>query len=130
MQSQRKTIQQCLVTALVLAALSNTTAVVDANSPTWAAIAFSRSTGRYGWASRCDAKADAENSALSSCRASDATVLVSTTARRLALALGHRRGAYGYAWGSDNADVENRALTRCAEHTCHPYVAVSFGNVR
>ena len=92
----------------------------------WAAIAYSKSTGKYGWATGKRSQAEAEARALARCRASDATILISTTRSHVALALGDKRGSYGFAAGSVKGDVERRAKARCSEHTTGVHIAVSL----
>jgi hypothetical protein len=65
-------------------------------SPGFGAIAYSESTGRYGWFTRALEQEYADKAALSACKAGDARVLTGGYETYLALAVADN-GAYG--WG-------------------------------
>ena len=58
--------------------LTNRDAVIGARhlAKSYGAIAYSRSTGRYGWSYSADSREAAENSALRHCQAADAAIVV------------------------------------------------------
>jgi hypothetical protein len=82
----------------------------------YAAIAYSRSTGRSGSADKCPTLAEAERLAVQRGDAPDAQVLVWANHEWCALAVGEDR-AFGFAWGDSRADVERRAMAHCRQYT-------------
>jgi serine/threonine-protein kinase len=76
----------------------------------FAVIAYSESTGQYGYVYGYDNLQDAENDAIANCGADDAFVAVEVENGWAALALGDD-GAYGDAWSTSSLDeAENLAL--------------------
>ena len=78
----------------------------------YGAIAFSRSTGRYGWSHHADDRSAAERLALQHCQASDAMIVAWGQSTFLALALADD-GAYGWAWDSARNNAARRAIANC-----------------
>jgi serine/threonine-protein kinase len=86
-----------------------------ARSSNCGAIAYSKSTGRYGYAWGKATRADAERVALRDCRASDAFVACHGTNTWLALASGSGE-SYGWGWSNESAArARETALTECSK---------------
>ena len=115
-----------LVLSVVLA--SNTQA--DHLRSRFAAIAYSESTGRYGYAHGYYSQYAAECEAIRRCNADDAEVVVWARNNWCALALGDETGTYGYAWNGCDSTAKADALRRCRERTtgCHIAVCVFSGH--
>src|SRR5205814_6412070 len=91
-----------VIVAAVLAAAGMLMLAAPASAradDTFAAIAYSESTGRYGYSYGYSTRAAAENRAISECNADDASILVWGRNAYVALATSDN-GAYGYAWAS------------------------------
>jgi hypothetical protein len=95
------------------------------SSADFAAIAYSPSTGAYGYSYGFASLAGARAEALAHCRGDDARVVVWVENGYAALALGDRRGAYGWGWAFNRGEARARALNQCAARTTGAYVAVS-----
>jgi hypothetical protein len=92
---------------------------------TYAAIAYSESTGRYGYGYNYSTRTAAENRALNECDADDAEVVVWGRNAYVALAVSDN-GPYGYAWGTTEAIAKRIALQKCRDYGGrNAYVAVS-----
>ncbi len=87
------------------------------------AIAFSPSTGRWGWAT---GGRSGQYNALKNCGADDATIVAQQYDCWLALAKGDDDTAYGVGWAGNKADAERNALSNCAKHTGHPHIELIF----
>jgi len=86
-------------------------AVVQAQD-NYGAIAYSSSTGRYGYSYDWGSRAEAEDYARSQCGRSDCAVKVWFKNACGALAVG-RRGALGWGWAGSRGQAEGRALSEC-----------------
>ncbi len=85
-------------------------------STTHGAIAYSKSTGGYGYAWGHATRADAERVALRNCDGADASIKVHGQNAWIAFAHGSD-GATGWAWSdSSAADARRRAAAQCANH--------------
>jgi hypothetical protein len=82
---------------------------------TYAAIAYSESTGRYGYSYGYSTRAAAENRAISECNTDDAQILVWGRNAYVALALSDE-GAYGWAWASSEGQAKRLALQKCRDY--------------
>jgi uncharacterized protein DUF4189 len=84
---------------------------------TYAAVAFSSSTGSYGYAWNYGTRGEAEQAALSRCTASDARIVGWVQGGWLALAIGENNSTYGVGWeygdGATNTVAEQRAINEC-----------------
>ena len=90
----------------------------------YAAIAYSSSTGKYGYSYGYSSRARAENAALNNCSGDDAVIVVWVENGYAALALGDERGAYGTGWSTrSRADAEATALANARERTSGAYIA-------
>jgi hypothetical protein len=97
---------------------------------TYAAIAYSPSTGAFGSARECRTLAEAEHIALSGCNEPDAKIVIWAHKAWCALAVADDR-SYGYSWGRSAEAVEQAALTHCrqfAKTPCHVAVVVFAGS--
>ena len=91
----------------------------------YAAIAYSRSTNKYGYAGGYDTREEAEAGARESCEADDAKVVVWARDGWCVLALDvDGGGAYGWSWSANLDDAKATALTNCQKHATNCYVAV------
>jgi hypothetical protein len=82
----------------------------------YGAIAYSSSTGRYGYSYDFGSQAEAENYAISKCGRSDCVVKVWFKNACGALAVG-RRGALGWGLAGSRGSAEGRALSECQSRT-------------
>jgi hypothetical protein len=110
--------------------------VIVFNGDTYAAIAYSKSTGNYGYAYNHGSRAAAEASALKYCKADDAFIVCWVNNGFCALALGDDREAYGYGYsfgdGATNTSAKNRALLEARRRTtnAHLVLCVCSENVK
>ena len=115
--------------ALVCAILSLVSVATDASESrasekisfdTYAAIAYSPSTGHYGYAWNHGSRGAAERVALSKCKEPDAKIVGWVKAGWLVLAIGEDN-AYGVGWtygnGATNSDAEKFAVDDLGTHT-------------
>jgi hypothetical protein len=91
---------------------------------TGGAIAYSQSTGEWGWATG-GARSAAYN-ALKNCKAADAKVIAQKSDCWMALALGDDKTAYGWGYAGNRADAEKHALEDCKKRTTNVKIVVSF----
>jgi Domain of unknown function (DUF4189) len=112
-----------LAVALVQALLPQTQAQ-PANTTYYAAIAFSPSTGRYGYTYGWLSSTNARRASREKCKAADAQVIVVVGNGYAALALGDDPSAYGYGYGQTAADARRHALAECQKRTTNCYIAV------
>jgi hypothetical protein len=78
----------------------------------YGAIAYSFSTGRYGYSYDWPSRAEAENYARSQCGIGDCAVKVWFKNACGALAVG-RGSAYGWGWAGSRGQAEGSALSEC-----------------
>ena len=104
-----------LLTALVAVrpAEARSTAALD----TWAAVAYSQKTGRYGYGNNYFSKAEAQKRALAECKADDAKVVGTVGNGWVALALGDDKTAYGYCLAATAFQARSIALAECRKRT-------------
>jgi hypothetical protein len=83
---------------------------------TYGAVAFSSSTGSYGYAWNCGTRGEAEQAALARCTASDARIVGWVQGGWLVLAIGENN-SYGIGWeygdGATNTVAQQRAIDEC-----------------
>lgn len=115
----------CLTTVLAAvltgwAAAGNQT--IEINRYSFGAIAYSPSTGKFGYSYNYRNRATAEKVALQNCRAADARVVGWVNAGFLALALGSDKSCWGIGWshgsGSSNTEAKDEALEDCRTQNC------------
>jgi hypothetical protein len=101
----------CALAALAaVAAVNPPRAAADDGGNKYAAIAYSESTGQYGYTYGYDDQCAAENDAIANSGACDARVVVEVENGWAALALGPD-GTWGAAWSTRSlADAERMAL--------------------
>ena len=116
-----KTLRNALVlSVLTLAGLAvpapRARADVQIDFDTYAAVAYSPATGKYGYAWNHRSRHLAERAALSKCPAADARVVGWVKGGWLVLAVGDNN-AYGAGWeygvGATNVDASKRARRQC-----------------
>jgi uncharacterized protein DUF4189 len=133
-----KTLRNLLVlSALALVCVLTDTPRAGADEidfDTYAAIAYSPSTGKYGYAYNYGSRYAAERAALAHCPEADAEIVGWVKAGWLALAIGDDN-AYGVGWeygeGATNTDAKRRAYNQCAARTTNPKVVLCIcsGNI-
>jgi serine/threonine-protein kinase len=95
----------------------------------YAAIAYSTSTGRYGYSHDWTARINAERVARKNCEATDAKVLVVVGNGFCALAVGDDKTAYGFGYAETDAEAKEIALRECRKRTANCRVAVCVCSV-
>jgi hypothetical protein len=118
-----------LAIAILFASLAQSRArVIQIDPGTFAAIAYSQSTGRFGYSYNYRSRAEAESEALRHCGAPDAQIACWVNNGFCALAFGDDRSTWGvgyyYGSGSTNNDAEVRALAEARARTTNVYIAV------
>jgi len=101
-----------LLTVVILVMLIGTTNPAPAYDK-FGAIAYSSSTGRYGYSYNFADRGQAESEAVSNCGRSDCRIKVWFKNACGALATGNR-GASGWAWNTSKSDAVSRALRECS----------------
>ncbi len=91
----------------------------------YAAIAYSRSTGAYGYAYGYHTRKEAEDEALKRCDAEDAQVLTWGQNRWIALARASDN-SYGHAGADTESEAQKTALSYCGEHSDDCEIVVSI----
>jgi len=81
---------------------------------TYAAIAYSESSGRYGYSYGYGNRAGAEDRAITECKADDAKVVIWCRNAYAALAVSDE-GAYGYAWATTERQAKAIASQKCRD---------------
>jgi serine/threonine-protein kinase len=92
----------------------------------YAAIAYSPSTGAFGYSYNFATRTSAEKVALAECKGDDAQVLVWARNGWCCLAVGDDN-AYGYSWADNEDYAKKLALSECKKQAdnCKIVVAVS-----
>ena len=102
--------------------------VIYFDGDTYAAIAYSPATGRYGYAYNHGSRRSAENAALRHCKADDARIVTWVHNGFCALAIGDDRSRWGTGWsygdGATNTSAKRRALDECGRRTTGPRIVV------
>jgi hypothetical protein len=123
----RNTFVLSLLSILGLLGSSTPAPAVEIDFDTYAAVAFSPSTGKYGYAWNYRSRSAAEQVALSQCKAADAKIVGWVKGGWLALAIGEEN-AYGVAWeygdGAANTDAVKRALQNLSKQNDKPAVLI------
>ena len=88
----------------------------EANADNYGAIAYSSSSGRYGYSYDWGSRADAENYARSQCGSTDCAVKVWFKNACGALAVG-QNGGLGWGWSGSRGAAESTALNECQSRT-------------
>jgi serine/threonine-protein kinase len=112
--------------ALALAA----SPALEAAGDTYAAIAFSPKTGRWGYGNGYPTKADAIARARRECGKRDAKTNWCKNSW-IALAISNQsRGGWGSAWGETEADARRAALAECLARNPDAHVVISVPSSR
>ena len=91
----------------------------------YAAIAYSPSTGKYGYSFGSGSRCCAEQTAMRHCPMEDARIVAWSRNSWCVLALGDEVGKYGWAWATSSGCAKSRALEECRKRTTNCYIAVS-----
>lgn len=94
----------------------------------YCAIAYSKSTGRYGHGEGHNTRAEAEYRALAECGTHDAHVVGWCRNGYLSLALGRNLGTYGTGLGNTIYEAKARALKNCPSSSAHIVQTVWAGS--
>lgn len=132
---------QVLALVLVLPVTSLLSSVAPARSDTiyldgqtYAAIAYSPSTGKYGYGNGYRSRYAAEREALRQCPESDAKVVGWVCNGFLALAVGDDNAygtGYSFNAGATNGAAMNNAMAECRKHTSkNPHILICICSVR
>jgi hypothetical protein len=119
-----KTLRNLLVLSLLTFAGLNVSASaaraeVQIDFGTYAAVAYSPSTGKFGYAWNWRSRGKAEAVALANCKAADAKVVGWVKAGWLVLAVSDDNSygvGYSFGRGAANTDAMHQALADCAKH--------------
>jgi hypothetical protein len=105
---------------------------IDVSSDSYAAIAYSPSTGKFAYSYDRRSRKAAEREALEKCGAPDATIACWVNRGFAALALGKDKSCWGSGWkygdGANNNDAKNMALEDCRQRTSGVYIAVCLSS--
>ena len=116
-----RTVATTLIAGLIAAFTLSAASTVSAAN---AAIAFSQSTGNYGYSEGYYYLAGAKGAAMDNCPGCDAKIVVWASNGWCALAVGDDNG-YGYGWASCKCEAERLALEQCGRNTCNGRIVVS-----
>lgn len=109
---------------LLLGTIPPSRAQAGFSRDSFAAIAYSEQTGRYGYANRFACLVDAQRQAISNCCAADAHVVVAVENGWVALAQSDG-GRYGCAWSTRSLlDAERCAVQNCGPFCSNPHVVL------
>jgi uncharacterized protein DUF4189 len=124
-----KNLARGIVLAVVLCALG-ICATLKAGGNRYAAVAFSPSTGLYGYGNGYSSKDEAVERALQECGGRDA---VTKWCRNswIALAISRKNpGGYGWAWAESAGAARSAAIDNCREHNSDAHVVVCVSAYR
>lgn len=109
-----------------------TASTIEINGHSFAAIAYSPATGKYGYAYNHRSRSAAEKAALDQCGAEDARIVCWVNRGFCALALGDDKTCWGVGWqyggGSSNDDAKKTALDECGKRTTGAHIAVCLSS--
>lgn len=118
--------RSCVIALLFMFSLMASAAAAD----TYCGIAFSQSTGVFGYSYNQRSQEAARSVAVRNCNnRSGKRDAASYTARNAwaALAVGKGNG-YGWGWGTSKAIAESHALKSCAKHTAGGRIRMSLSS--
>ncbi len=98
----------------------------DANTNYWGAIAYSKSTGNWGYSRHWLSEVNARRVAKKNCEADDAEIVLTGGNCWCALALGDDMTAYGVGYSKDADEAKKFALDECKKRTTNCKVVVFF----
>jgi hypothetical protein len=113
-----------VLTAFSLLAVTPNTQAQPAYTTYWAALAWSPSTGRYGYSCGWLSEVNARRVALKNCNARDAQVVYYVGNGYLAVAQGDDPLAIGYGGAKTAAEAKAIALRECRKRTTNCSIAV------
>jgi hypothetical protein len=124
----------CVLLVAAIAALSGTfprhamANEIDIDSDSFAAIAYSPSTGEFHYACNYSSRWAAQEAALALFKAKDGRVVCWVNEGFCALALGDDQSVWGTGWrfgdGASNADAMNTALEQCKKRTTGAHIVL------
>jgi hypothetical protein len=121
-----------LAAASLFAAVARADSTIDINSDSFAAIAYSPATGKYGYGYNYRNRSAAEKAALDNCGTEDARIACWVNRGFCALALGDDKTCWGVGWqyggGSSNNDAKKSALENCGKRTTGAHIAVCLSS--
>jgi len=91
----------------------------------YGAIAYSPSTGTYGYSYSRYSQTDAEREALQQCDADDRKVIGWMRNAYGALAVGDTPDQYAWAWGATREAAKQSALAKCQELSANSYIKLT-----
>jgi hypothetical protein len=94
--------------------------VVTIDSDSYAAVAYSPKTGKYGYAWGCGSRGSAERAALSECKEDDAKIVGWVNAGFLVLVIADDNAygcGYSYGDGATNTDAHKSAVKELRKHS-------------
>ena len=101
---------------------------IDVNSQTYAAVAYSPSTGEFRYSHGYRTRAGSEQAALDRCDASDARIVCWVNHGFCALALGDDKQFWGIGWsygsGASSIEAKEHALEECRKRTTNARVVL------
>jgi serine/threonine-protein kinase len=107
--------------------------VIYFDGDTYAAIAYSPTTGNFGYAYNYGSRWAAERAALRNCKAKDAKIVTWVSNGFCALALGDDKSAWGVGWsygqGATNTYAKKQALMQCGKRTKNARLVVCVCSV-
>jgi hypothetical protein len=105
---------------------------IEIDTDSFAAIAYSPSTGEFGYAHSYEDRESAEKAALDACSPKDARIVCWINNGFCALALGDDKSAWGvgyeYAGGASNTDAMATAVAECKKRTTGAHVALCLSS--
>ncbi len=118
--------------ALGPAVLSANPTYIDIDPDSYAAVAYSPSTGAYYYAYGYGSRASAERAALNGCKQSDARIVCWVNNGFCALAVGDDASTWGVGWsygdGASNQEAIRYALNECRRRTTGAYILVCLSS--
>jgi serine/threonine-protein kinase len=116
-----------------LAAVSRASdSTIEIDSRSYAAIAYSPATGKYGYSYDHRSRSNAEKAALEKCGAEDAQIACWIKRGFCALALGDDKTCWGVGWryggGSSNTDAKDTAMKECGNRTTGAHIVLCLSS--
>jgi tetratricopeptide (TPR) repeat protein len=132
MKGRRLRLAAVLLVVCGMAWASKANADIDIDPDSYAAIAYSPSTGEYHYAYGFEDREGAQNAALGIMTSKDARIVGWVNRGFLALALGDDKSAWGTGWVyGDNistVDAKNTALAECQEKTKGAHIVLCLSS--
>jgi hypothetical protein len=123
-------VKRAIIAFLLLQLIS--ASAIDVSNRSYAAIAYSPSTGNYGYVYDYRSRKSAEAAALEKCNAPDAQIVCWINRGFCSLALGDDKSCWGVGWeyggGAESRKAVDRALENCRKRTTGVYTAVTISS--